>query len=367
MPDFTSALYLGLRHPSAALKPWRALSSGRPAALAETAGAATVAAGLARLTGCEAGTLLPSTLHLFLDLFASLPRRAHYFVDASLYPVARWGVERAVARGATASSFAHYDAGDLARQLARSASAARPPVAVIDGFCPACGVPAPLRDILAELRRYEGMLVVDDTQALGIFGQSPGARCDALRVPEYGCGGGGMLRFADITGPDIVVASSLAKAFGVPVAMLAGTKSFVTRFARSSATRVHCSPPSVAVVHAAERALAVNAERGDALRLRLAHLVRRFRAGARGICALPRAGAFPVLTLGCEAARGAGAVRLHRALNEAGVRALLHAPRDPRISFLISAAHGESDVDDALAALQLCLSAGRRQRSGVVS
>jgi 8-amino-7-oxononanoate synthase len=356
-----------MRHPSAALAPWAGLSSGRPAALAETMGATPVAAALAQLTGCEAGMLLPSTLHLFWDLFMSLPRNAAFFVDAGAYPVARWGVERVVARGAKSHQFAHYDASDLARQLARSASAGGTPVVVIDGFCPACGVPAPLREILAELRRYEGLLVVDDTQALGIFGESPGARSGALRVPEYGWGGGGMLRFADIKGPDIVIASSLAKAFGVPVAMLAGAKSFVTRFARSSATRVHCSPPSVAVVHAAERALAVNAERGDALRLRLAHLVRRFRAGARGICALQRAGSFPVLTLGCEAARGAGAVRLHRALSEAGVRALLHAPRDARISFLINAGHGESDVDDALAALKLCLSAGRGQRSGGLS
>ena len=52
MLDFTSALYLGLRHPSAALTPWPALSSGRPAALAEHRGAEDVAASLAGLAGC---------------------------------------------------------------------------------------------------------------------------------------------------------------------------------------------------------------------------------------------------------------------------------------------------------------------------
>src|SRR5262245_45621806 len=106
MLDFTSALYLGLRHPSAALAPWQALSAGRPAALAETAGAGAVAAKLARLAGCEAGTLLPSTLHLFWDLFASLPNHAVFYVDSGAYPVARWGVERVMARGARQHAYA---------------------------------------------------------------------------------------------------------------------------------------------------------------------------------------------------------------------------------------------------------------------
>src|SRR5690349_17762756 len=110
MPDFTSALYLGLRHPIASLAPWPALSSGRPAALGESRDVAELAASFASLAGCEAGVLLPSTLHLFFDLFASLPRRSTYFVDAGAYPVARWGVERVAARGSAVRTFAHYDA-----------------------------------------------------------------------------------------------------------------------------------------------------------------------------------------------------------------------------------------------------------------
>ena len=55
---------------------WEALTLGRPAALQEPPDADAVASELARLQGCEAGALLPSTLHLFWDLFASLrPRR----------------------------------------------------------------------------------------------------------------------------------------------------------------------------------------------------------------------------------------------------------------------------------------------------
>ena len=72
MLDFTSALYLGLQHPSASLPPWDALTLGRPAALMEPPDADAVAGELAGLQGSEAATLLPSTLHLFWDLFRVL-------------------------------------------------------------------------------------------------------------------------------------------------------------------------------------------------------------------------------------------------------------------------------------------------------
>jgi len=72
MADFTSALYLGLRHGAGSLRPWARLTTGRPAALADPPGAREVAGALAALAGCGAGSLAPSTLHLFWDLFGVL-------------------------------------------------------------------------------------------------------------------------------------------------------------------------------------------------------------------------------------------------------------------------------------------------------
>jgi 8-amino-7-oxononanoate synthase len=364
MLDFTSALYLGLRHASGSLAAWDALTGGRPATLVETDGAAAVAQRAARLTGCEAGLLLPSTLHLFFDLFSSLPRGSTCYVDAGVYPVARWGVEHAASRGHRVRTFAHFDAAHLEHLLARDARAGFHPIVVTDGFCPGCGLRAPLNSLLAGLRRYEGTLVIDDTQALGIFGERCDAPATALHAPAFGCGGGGSLRACGANGPDIVLASSLAKAFGVPVAMLAGSREFVAHFARHSATRMHCSPPSVAVVRAAERALDVNVARGDALRARLARHVRHFREIAGSACSSIRGNLFPVQTLGCGGAVGEDAVRLHHALATAGVRTVLQSPRDPRVSFLFSSSHSEADVEHAALTLQRCLSDGRRRRSG---
>jgi 8-amino-7-oxononanoate synthase len=348
MLDFTSALYLGLRHPSATLTPWPALSSGRPAALAETHGAGSVAAALARLAGCEAGTLLPSTLHLFWDLFASLPKNAAFYVDSGAYPVARWGVERAVSRGARHREFAHFDADSL-RQRLRARDARELPVIVVDGFCPACARPAPLTELLEVVREHGGRLVIDDTQALGVLG---------IR-------GGGSLRAQRLGGEDILMAASLAKGFGVPAALLAGTPAQVAAFQRRSLTRVHCSPVTVAVVRAAEHALRVNESHGDVLRAMLMRRVREFRKALAQSCATVRGDLFPVQTLDCAFAKGQGAWALHRELLERGVRTVLHGAPGPRLSFIITARHRAADIQQAADVVSRCLNHVQERRRGV--
>src|SRR5262249_17163047 len=151
------------------------------------------------------------------------------------------------------------------------------PVVVTDGLCPATGQTAPVVKYLNLVRAHGGYLVIDDTQALGILGHHPGA--DA----PYGRGGGGTPAWHGVQAPELLVVSSLAKGFGVPLAVLAGSKRVITRFENNSATRMHCSPPSVALIYAAERALQINESRGEHLRRRLAQLVRRFREHLRQV------------------------------------------------------------------------------------
>ena len=40
-----------------------------------------------------------------------------------------------------------------------------------DGFCPGCGRAAPLREYLESARAQRGLLVLDDTQAIGVLGR----------------------------------------------------------------------------------------------------------------------------------------------------------------------------------------------------
>ena len=238
------------------------------------------------------------------------------------------------------------DAEALRTKLRHHGQGQLRPVVVTDGFCPSCGKPAPLRSYLDSVRASGGWLIVDDTQALGIFGHSPGP--DA----PYGRGGGGMLPHAQISGPDVIAVSSLAKAFGAPLAVMTGSREAITDFEQNSETRMHCSPPSLPSIRACEHALAVNRKRGDQLRRQLARLVTRFRerAGHAGFRFTGRL--FPVQTL--MPAPGANPVHVYQRLLKQGIRSVLHSAPDgcgERVSLVITARHVPEQIERAAKAL----------------
>jgi 8-amino-7-oxononanoate synthase len=345
--DFTSALYLGLQHPSHSLRPWQALTTGAPAALHELSCAREIARALAELQGCEAGLLAASTLHVAWDLFGLLAEKPiTIHMDARAYPISRWGVQRAAMRGATVRLFRHHDTGALERDLAKAPRGRRTPVIVTDGICPGCGRVAPLGEYVALSRRWGGLVVVDDTQALGIFGHSPSARS------PYGIGGGGALRWCGIDAPDALVFASLAKGFGAPLAVLAGSRARLREFEEKSLTRVHCSPPSIAALRAAEQAIRRNRRDGDILRARLLDSVRRFRRGVhRSTTFRSGAGLFPMQTI--QPTGAMTAAEAHERLLARGIRTVLQRGERgrPRITFIITTQHSPEEIDLAVGAL----------------
>jgi 8-amino-7-oxononanoate synthase len=351
MIDFSSALYLGIRHPSWSLRPWQALSAGKPAALAGPENACETAQSLAALIGCEQGVLLPSTLHAFWDLFGSLPERVGaIYMDTGAYPVIRWGIERAAYRGLRVRRFQHYNAEALRDHLEQDAQRGLKPAVVVDGFCPACGRSAPIKAYQQCILPHGGYLIIDDTQALGILG-----RRNEPNIP-YGRGGGGTLQWSGIQANNVITVSSLAKGFGVPVAVLTGSHDIVRWFKTKSKTRVHCSPPSVAVIRAAEHALAVNEKFGDDIRQRLAQHVRYFRSAVKEVGLSATGGLFPVQTL--VPVPWLDVPTLHHHLLSLGVRTVLHQARNgqsPHLSFSITALHSVVDINCAADALDLAV------------
>jgi 8-amino-7-oxononanoate synthase len=332
--DFASALYLGFRHGSPELRPWLQFTTGMPAALRSPALARQVAADVAALQGCERATVATSTLHVFWDLCAAMAGvETAMFLDRGTYPIAWWGIERAAARGIPVRVFEHHDVRALKRELGNGIVGMRP-VIVADGFCPSCGRCAPVSEYLALAREYGGYLVLDDTQALGIFGHSAGP------AAPYGKGGGGMLRRTDAGGPEVVLICSMAKAFGVPMALLSGSGEIVERFETHSETRIHCSPPAIVSLHAAENALHKNRQEGDYIRFRLAQLVHFFRERAREAGLGVSESLFPVQQL--SFASCVDVINVHRELALRGIHGVLHRQRHggkPGLSFLITARH----------------------------
>ena len=347
MLDFTSSLYLGLHHPHRELEPWRRFTTGVPAALAEPAVAGRVARAGARLMGVEQAVLSRSTLHAFFDVVGVLcdeSRPVKFLVDSGTYPVARWALHRAIVGGAPVTDFAHHDLRELRRMLARLAPDARP-VIVTDSVCPSCGR-GPLADYLEIAEERDGVLLVDDTQALGILGADPS---DA---DHYGRGGGGTLVWLGVDPGAAIVVASMAKGFGAPVALTGGRREIVERLVRDGDTRVHCSPPTVPDLVAAEHTLATNDERGDELRRRLAKRVVRLRDGLRELGMRPRVDDFPIQPVGPF--RLPTARRLHDGLRRRGVRTVLQKSRCSQaahVTFIVTAMHRLADVDAALATL----------------
>lgn len=348
MFDFSSALYLGLQHPSNSLRPWQALTTGSPAAFTHPPGNDRVAQALANLIGCERGTLATSTLHVFWDLFNVLAtERIVIYIDKGAYPIAQWGIERVATKGIRVIAFSKHVPNSLAILLNRNRSLGLRPVIVTDGLYTATGAPSPLVEYMNLVRPHEGYVVMDDTQAFGILGHAP------EHLPPYGVGGGGTPAWYGIQGPELIVVSSLAKGFGVPLAVLAGNVRFISKFEDLATTRIHCSPPSAPLIRAAENALMVNEERGDSIRGYLARVIRFFRNRLRQIGLSAFGGLFPVQTL--KLTNSINAVHLHELLLRWGVRTVLHKPQDnheAQLSFLITAMHTMPDIDNSVKILQ---------------
>ena len=347
MADFTSALVLGLRHPSGTLS-WKSLSTGAPAALRPSPTARRVARAFAALVGCEHAVAVASTLHAFSDLFGCTWRPpAAILHDEAVYPIARWGMERAERRGARPAAFRHLDAESLQRALERTQPHHAPPWVVTDGVCAGCGRAAPLDAYAMLAHRFGGVVIVDDAQAIGLYGRDAGASA------PYGRGGGGSLARLDIErDPAMVVVASLAKAFGAPLALVAGARAFVDDFTADSETLVHCSPPPEPVLVAARRSLCLEGRAAEARRSRLADRVRGLRAAlhARGFAA--RGGLFPMQRVPMPDAATARA--LYAGLVCRGVRAVLRRARcsgELSLTFVVTAAHDDAQIAAAADAL----------------
>lgn len=351
--DFTSSLYLGLCHSSEALTPFRQLTVGVPAAIRSPAEAEELASSLAQLMGCSAGILGTSTLHVFWDLFCILcqPLSALLIVG-EIYPIALWGIERVEALGVPVVQIAVHDPERVWRDAQVWSRRGFRPIIVTDGSFFPEGRIAPLGAYAQIAAANGGLLVIDDTQALGILGTAPTARS------PYGRGGGGSFRFHSLTGPHLVAVCSLAKAFGVPVAVLAASRLVVRMFATESATRRHSSPPSMAVLAAAARALDLNRRCGEDLRAHLLNNIRCFRRGLARVGLKPTGGLMPVQTLSFGPETNARAI--HQGLARAGIRALVvpnPVGRGGSVVLVITAMHRPIHLERAVVALDRLLPA----------
>lgn len=353
MADFTSSLYLGMLHGSAELPSWSALTMGRPSALGRPTAADAVGDLLAALQGAERAVLARSTLHAFSDCLEVLAGAGSALVvDAAVYPVARWAAQRAAGGGTPMSSVGHHDLDDLTRALAALRRSGLRPVVLADGVCSGCARPYPMRDAAGRVRAHGGVLIIDDTQAIGLFGRcAPGH--------PFGVGGGGSVPRAAIPFQNVVAVASLAKAFGAPVASVAGPALIIGQVESRGGAMMHSSPPSIVDVLAAARALARNNAEGELRRRRLASRIRALRRRCAEHGLHLAGGLFPV-----QATPEVGVVTGRRLLDRLatrGVRAVLRqdCAGGSSVALALTATHRTADVLSAADALAVAWFAER--------
>jgi 8-amino-7-oxononanoate synthase len=274
--NLASSDYLGLTgHPAARAAACRAaetwgLSLSQPRLWAGDALSATLERKLAYLVGQEQALLFPSTRQLAHDVLPLLAgEQGAIFIDEKAYPISQEGAR--AARGAVVKTFTHNDPGDLARELRLCRRAER--VIVVDGFYMDEGQPAALAAFARLAERFDAVIYIDDAQGIGMLGHDP-----TLAMP-YGWGGGGAPAYCGVGPGRIVHAATLAKAFGTPVAFVAGPKQLCEHLRANAFSVIHSSPPALPVVAAGLAAVRLHAVEGDTRRQRLLRLVRLFRAG----------------------------------------------------------------------------------------
>jgi len=241
--------------------------------------------------------------------------------------------------GARFARYAHADAVDAARVLARSDAPTK--LVLSDGVFSMDGDLAPLPELSVTARAHGATLVVDDAHGLG----------------AVGAGGRGTLEHHGLTLDDVpVLMGTLGKAFGCFGAFVAGSEALVEHLLNRARTYLYTTALPPALAEAARAALKV-AAREAWRRERLAVLIARFRAGAaeRGIALMPgsssQAPIQPILV--GDAAR---AVAWSDALRERGLWVVaIRPPTVPdgsaRLRVTLSAAHSDAQLERLLDAL----------------
>ena len=206
------------------------------------------------------------------DLFGLLATPdVEFYVDDKTYPIMRWGLERARSHGSRVRFFRHHSAGSLSSLLRRS-SRKRRPIIVTDGWCPRCGRPAPLPSYIRIAKQKNGLVIMDDTQALGILGAKPYFR-NSLWIRWWWIAS--LVWY--LVRPLFSRQFTCERLWGYQWPCWAGDKHFIRPFKSESQTRMHCSPPAMPTLIAAELALNKNRTIGNQVRKQLLRNSRWFR------------------------------------------------------------------------------------------
>ena len=240
--------------------------------------------------------------------------------------------------------YPHLDLAVLRKQLDEVKETCDRAIIVTDGIFSMRGDHAPVDEIMAIAREYDGafsenvLVMVDDSHGAGAFGETG-------RGTEEVTG----------SGPSDLLVATLGKAFGVNGGYVVASQTVIDFLRETSPFYIYSNPITPGEAVAAKAAVdIVDSPRGRDLLSHLRAMTARFQDGltAQGLETIP--GAHPVVPLMVRDTARTSALVKH--LRDNGILATgLNYPVVPKgdqcIRFQISADHTEADIDEALSVL----------------
>jgi len=287
---------------------------------------------LARWKGYEACLIAGSGMLANLGLIQALAdRHTHLFTDkfnhASLVDGARLS-------GAKTHRYAHLDTDQLAQQLEQHVAEKR--IIVSDGVFSMDGDCANVSLLLQLAEKHDALLIIDDAHGIGTVGES----------------GAGLTSMHKIVGhARLVEVGTFGKAFGSYGAFILGTHEMIEGLRQRQRTMIYSTALPVAMIAAAETALAL-IQRGEQVS-RLHRNLDHFKSKTSEMGFMVSDTAIQPLVIGSDNQ----ALAMSEALAEHGF--FISAIRPPtvpegtaRLRFTLSAAHSTEQIDALVACLR---------------
>jgi 8-amino-7-oxononanoate synthase len=217
---------------------------------------------LAELVGAEDTLVLPTITLIHMSVIPVLAGSGTIYVESRAHKTIYEGCQLAAARGATLKRFAFEDPVDLERLLNEGGPSPR--VICVDGVNSMTGNAIDLPAFAGLARSYDALLYVDDAHGFGVIGER---RDDELS--PYGNRGNGIVRHTGEGYDHVILVSGLSKAYSSLAAFLTCPPDLKRLLKTAAPPYLYSGPSPVASLATVLTGLAVNEQRGDAIRARL--------------------------------------------------------------------------------------------------
>lgn len=255
-------------------------------------------------------------------------------------------------RGTRIVIFRHNDVNDLAQRLAKISQPCKKLI-VVDGIYSLDGTHAPLPELVKLGKRYQALIMIDDSHGFGILGEHP-----TVDLP-YGKRGNGIVKYYDLDyGRDgIIYVGQLSKAYSTMGGFVAYGDPAIQIAVRNAFSMIFSGPLPTASLATGIAGLEVNETEGDVAR---ATLLERTRSLTRGLIELGYEIASPTDSHNIRVNLGAQPVSIEFLKNLMIDERIIVTPAiypavewtNTGFRFMVTALHTEEDIAETLASMK---------------